>query len=293
MFKCILCGDRRHEIVHKGLRDNDFIDVVRCNGCGHVQLNQFPKSDFYKENLQIKRLYSEIDIEKFRESSKFDTDRRYNFVQEYVKSNEPILEVGVGYGFLLEKMLENNFNVDGLEVSPDKKENVQLRLKKDILDWDLSSKEFCNSTGKKYDCIMMYQVFEHILSPNIFLENIRKIISKEGTIIIEVPNFDDNALKFSKEYLNFYYQEAHQSYFNFQILKDLLEKSGFNSVEAICHQRYSILNFMNWYINGKPQMSSPSYLVEDKIEWIDDYYRKKLCTEGSSDTLIVVAKASF
>jgi len=225
--------------------------------------------------------------------SKFDTDRRYNFIQQYVESNESILEVGIGYGFLLEKMLENKYNIDGLEVALDKKENVELRLKKEILDWDLSSEEFCNSVGKKYDCIMMFQVFEHILKPDVFLSNLRQIISEEGTVIIEVPNFDDNTLKISEEYLDFYYQEAHQSYFNFQTLKKILEKSRFYKIKAIYQQRHSIQNFMNWYINGNPQIDYPSYTVEDKLEWIDDYYRRKLCDDGSSDTLIVIAKAKF
>ncbi len=293
MFECIICGNNNYKIVHKGLRDNSLINVVKCNRCSHVQLNQFPQSDFYKDNLQIKRIYSDINIEKFRVKSKFDTDRRYNFIQQYVESNESILEVGIGYGFLLEKMLENKYNIDGLEVALDKKENVELRLKKEILDWDLSSEEFCNSVGKKYDCIMMFQVFEHILKPDVFLSNLRQIISEEGTVIIEVPNFDDNTLKISEEYLDFYYQEAHQSYFNFQTLKKILEKSRFYKIKAIYQQRHSIQNFMNWYINGNPQIDYPSYTVEDKLEWIDDYYRRKLCDDGSSDTLIVIAKAKF
>lgn len=288
MFKCILCGTSEYTEVHPKTRDNDDIKVVRCKACHHVQLDRLPSDDFYNDNQQLKRIYQSLDIEKLRDKSSYDTNRRLDFIKEHLDVGQSFLELGIGYGFLLEAAIQEGLNIDGLEIGKERREATEARIGREILPYDLSSDEF-KSLGKTYDYIMFFQVLEHVLEPESFLEHVRQALNPGGQVIIEVPNYTDHMIKTSDAYAGFYYQEAHQSYYSFEILKNLLEKVGFSEIEEIYVQRYSMENFMNWYINKKPQIDKPAYLASPELYDLDQNYRSYLIQEKISDTLIVKA----
>lgn len=288
MFRCVLCGRESYTDVYPRTRDNELIKVVRCSGCGHVQLDQLPSDDFYDDNQQLKRIYQQLDIEKLRAKSSFDTNRRLAFIKTHLDVSKRFLELGIGYGFLLEAAIHEGLDIDGLEIGKERREATEARIGREILPYDLSSDAF-KSLGKTYDYIMFFQVLEHVLEPEAFLAHVRQALSPGGEVIIEVPNYTDHMIQTGDAYASFYYQEAHQSYYTFDILKALLEKVGFSQVEDIYVQRYSMENFMNWYINKEPQIDKPAYLASPELSALDQNYRAYLIREKISDTLIVKA----
>jgi uncharacterized Zn finger protein len=49
--KCILCGSSSFGLIHTGTRDNEKINVLKCDGCGLVTLSEFPQDtdQMYKD----------------------------------------------------------------------------------------------------------------------------------------------------------------------------------------------------------------------------------------------------
>lgn len=49
--KCFLCSSNGNTIVHKGVRDNHDIDVLKCVDCGLVYLSSFEhiNEGFYED----------------------------------------------------------------------------------------------------------------------------------------------------------------------------------------------------------------------------------------------------
>ena len=68
---------------------------------------------------------------------------------------------------------------------------------------------------------------------------------------------------------------------------EVLEESGF-STEVKGIQRYSIENFFNWKLIGKPQLDNPIFCLPEKHEWMDLYYKDKLEKSLKCDTIIAV-----
>jgi len=288
MFKCILCSNENYTDIYPRTRDNDTIKVVACAHCGHVQLDRLPSDDFYNDNQQLKRIYQTLDIEKLREKSSFDTNRRLELIGRQLDDRKSFLELGIGYGFLMEAALEAGLDIDGIEIGQERREATESRIGKEIYDYDMCSEDAKKLT-KKYDYIMFFQVLEHVLEPIPFLRNIHEALEDGGQVVIEVPHYNDHMISISEPYRAFYYQEAHQSYYTYETLKRLLKEVGFKEIQDFYEQRYSIENFMAWYVNGEPQIEKPAYIVSEALESLDKMYKSYLIGNKKTDTLIVIA----
>jgi len=294
ILNCIICNNSQLKIIKEDLRDYEYAKVVLCSNCNHGQLEPLPLLDkvqeYYDRNMQAKSIYTNIDIEHIRKKSIFDVTRRLKLMQKFILNKErtKVLEIGTGYGFFVREAEKEGYQIEGIEISKSRREFANTICKNKIYSYNLL-KEVPQDMIGKYNIVVMFQVLEHILDPKLFLNNVKKLLNNEGILIIEVPNLDDHLLRISKEYLNFFYQVAHISYYSPKSLKLLLHKCNYKNISIFGIQRYSIENSMNWIINKKPQIDSPAYQTVEGLKWIDDYYKQKLISELKSDTIVAIA----
>jgi len=115
-------------------------------------------------------------------------ENRSLWIEPFLKPHAKILEIGCAEGDLGAKLLEMEptLQVDGLEPSQDAKIAGQ-RLG---TVFPISIEEAVSSPERvcDYDLILAFHVFEHLASPRLGLVQIRKMLAKEGRILIEVPS---------------------------------------------------------------------------------------------------------
>ena len=98
-----------------------------------------------------------------------------------------ILEIGSGHGETIIEFDKLNYNVIGIE--PDKK-NV-LHLKQILKNCKIiNSKAEDFQIEEVFDLVWMSHVFEHLSAPIEFLKKIKKNISKNGILFIEIPSVE-------------------------------------------------------------------------------------------------------
>lgn len=292
-MKCVLCGNNSSKVVSSKVRDSIKNKVVKCKKCDHVQLNPIPsrKEDaiFYDNNLQEKNLKQSFSLQDHRKKSRIDTQRRFDLVSGICKKTDKILEIGSGYGFFLEEMKKDGFNITGLEVSKERRKISKKVTKATILDINLMEK---NLEFGKFDVIVFFHVLEHISNSISFLKNLKKLLTKNGKIVIEVPNFDDFQINLNEAYKMWHFQRAHIHYFTPKTLKKILQKSDFKKITIEGIQRYGIGNMFNWKINKKPQLDSPDFEFKDGYGWIEKNYKQFLEKNLTSDTIIAIVSSS-
>ncbi|WKY48562.1 class I SAM-dependent methyltransferase [Eubacteriaceae bacterium ES3] len=303
-FKCIYCNGVEFEPIAQELRDSKSYKVVKCCNCGIVQLDKIPDvsedQEYYDKDKQMKSIIPDFSIEKLRENAIPDLERRYNYILEIEKKMhkiETILEIGCGYGFFVDYLSKRDYDIEGIEISAERREIANSICKNKIRDTNLLINTTEDSvqeiSEKMYDLICMFQVLEHISEPNQFLEKIKNRYMKESSLLlIEVPNLSDNMLRVSKEYNDFYWQRAHLVYYDVNTLKMVLKNAGYVIVDAFTNQRYSIENAFNWMIEGTPQFDKPSFELEGPLNWLENYYKKTLKENLSADTLVIIARKS-
>ncbi len=290
-MKCIVCNGKKFKIISPRVRDSNKHKIVKCQKCQLLQLFPTPSikedKEFYDEDRQSKNIGEPQDLKVIRKKSLADTKRRTELISKEVLKGKKVLDIGSGYGFFLKEMENLRYDVTGIEISKEKRLISAKITDAKVLDVNL----YHNEAGlSKFDCITLFHVLEHLYDPILFLKIIKKHLNKNGKLIIEVPNVDDLLLTVSKNYRDFYWQRAHLSYFNATTLKKVVQKAGFSIIRSLYTHRYSIDNFMNWFILGKPQIERPVFQTKGSYKWLEDYYKEYLCQKGQSDTLISIAK---
>jgi SAM-dependent methyltransferase len=150
-----------------------------CKKCFHIQL---------KEKIRADQKYNTINYSYTSGNSKIS--REY-FGSYYKKINfykkKQILEIGANDGFLIEKFKKKN-KVYAVEPS---KFMHRVLQKKGVISinkyFEKINRKTLNKFQKKIDLILANNVLNHSHSPTIFFNNLKKIISNNGTAIIEVP----------------------------------------------------------------------------------------------------------
>ena len=269
------------------LRDSKRHKVVKCTNCGLVQISPTPAaaSDkrFYDEGRQASNIGTPTNIKQLRTEQDVDTRRRTKFVSDLLKTGAEILDVGTGYGFFLEAMKRKNFKVTGLEISKAARIIAKKVTRAEILNVNILRE----NPERKFDAVTAFHVLEHVTDPVEMLRRLFHLLKKNGKLIIEVPNLEDWMLS-NSAYSQFYWQRAHISYFNQAILLKILKKAGLKNFNFFFEQRYGLLNAMNWVINHKPQIGSPSFFAPKNLLWLENIYKKAAVENKLSDTLLLV-----
>ena len=102
------------------------------------------------------------------------------------------MEFGAGWGFWLNYLKKNNFNVTAFEISKsriDFMKNKEINVISDLL-----------SVKENFDFIFSEQTFEHISNPRDTLFNLSKILKYDGYIFLRFPSSFLFNLKLNKSY---------------------------------------------------------------------------------------------
>lgn len=287
---CCLCKHTKLEVFSTTVRDSSNHKVVKCLNCNHIQLFPFPKtiSDkvYYNTDKPTKNIKLSFSIKNIEKRSLIDIDRRINLIKKFVPKNGSILEIGSGHGFLLKKLQNLKFSVSGIEVSEERRE-ISKKVAPNVQVYDMDVNGNLPKLGK-FDLIVMFHVLEHLVNPISFLEKAKKLLSKNGKIISEVPNIDDFQLNNNDFYRNWYWQRAHLHYFSPKILKNVFSKSGLTNVKIIAVQRYGLENMFHWILLKKPQIKNPIFESSKNYSWLENNFKTHLSKNLTSDTIIAI-----
>jgi 2-polyprenyl-3-methyl-5-hydroxy-6-metoxy-1,4-benzoquinol methylase len=189
---CPLCGETK---LSSHLSTKDFFftqesfSLSICENCKLVFTNPIPKnlSKYYEttnylshntgDNGLIGRLYSFI--------RNINIKNKYKLVTRF-SANGRILDIGCGTGEFLNFFNKRKWNVTGVEPNSTAREFAKTKYKLDIL-----AEESLNSMiPDSFDVISMWHVLEHVPDLNNRIAQVSKLLKKDGTIFIALPNLE-------------------------------------------------------------------------------------------------------
>lgn len=110
------------------------------------------------------------------------------FLQHSLLAGASVLDVGCGNGVISRHLGKFGFNVTGIDVSEKTIEKANALNKLGNVSFITKSAEELMATGQQYDAIICSEVLEHLDRPESLLQVLNKILSKNGKLIITVPN---------------------------------------------------------------------------------------------------------
>jgi len=162
----------------------------------------------YKEYLS--NHLSKMTDSKTRENKKHWISYNYkNFLPE--DKNSKILEIGPGFGELLEFLIDNQYhNIQAVDLSQEVvdfcngiKPGCAVKVDNTI--------SFLKKDPEKFSMIFLFQVLEHIPKKDVvdFLCALRSALCENGKIIIEVPNIANNIVGVYSFFSDFTHEVAY------------------------------------------------------------------------------------
>ena len=153
-----------------------------------------------------------------------------------------ILEAGCGTGSLFKFLLQENFDVTGIDYSEkllDKAREKNLPVK--LFQADLTDKDSLKKYQGSFDSVVSSEVLEHIENDSKVLEVIFSILKPNGVLVLDTPAFNFLYSPLDKKI-------GHYRRYTKKSLQQILEKSGFK-VESIRY--WNLLGFFGWLISFK------------------------------------------
>ncbi|KKL92017.1 hypothetical protein LCGC14_1888900 [marine sediment metagenome] len=252
--------------------------VVKCAECSITCLNPVMTNEeydkFYNKDGQKEFIDKFLDVsENYEHKLSVSDYRRAMIVNNIIKVNDRILDIGTGNSNFV-GMVKNSTGIDINKSRVDRSVTRGLDVRYcDVFDWN-----------EPMDVVTLFHVLEHITNPIEFMYKIYEVLNKNGILVIEVPNLDD-ALVSLPVYSEFYYQNAHCTYFTPGTLRFLMKSCGFDVVDEIRLQRYSLNNHLYWLLKRKPGKFKGIEILNSIYSWALKVLRKHdtiflICRKG-------------
>ncbi len=214
------------------------------------------------------------------------------------------LDIGAGEGFLLNEAKVNGCEVTGLDFSDFGVNKFFPYLMSDHIKGDVfDSLLNLISLGKKFSVCASTNVLEHVLNPNLFLQQIKQLLEPDGIIAITVPNdYSDIQLLAKKEgYIDnefWFVPPDHLNYFNTDSLVGFITSKNFEIIDAfsdfpidlfLLHSGSNyIADKKNGYEANRARMQHDILLAgKNGLDKYLDYYRARFKVSLGRDITII------
>lgn len=219
------------DICYSESNENYYPGIVKCSSCGHIyadqeltskQLKEIYNKDYFHGDEYSNYIAERDTIEKnFRRIS--------NIINKHITDTKQknILEIGSAYGFFL-NMVKDEFNiVKGLEICKDAADYAKNQFGIDVKDVDLLDWDF---DQHKYDLVCMWDVIEHLSSPQKYLEKISKNMNKDGIIAFTTGDIGSLVAKVRGRNWRQIHPPSHVHYFSRKTIEKLLRQNEFKII---------------------------------------------------------------
>jgi cyclopropane fatty-acyl-phospholipid synthase-like methyltransferase len=217
-----ICQHEKYEIISE-MKD---VKIGKCQDCElifAIKANQIDANkiyqDFYTQEMASRfNFWMEFIIKIFR----FWRAVKIIRLKSGAKS---ILDIGSGRGWML-YFLQKYFNYEttiGTQISQPAYEFSRDKLKLEIYNKDLLDIKW----DKSFDIVTLWHIFEHVKSPEAYLQKIQELLKEGGLLIIEVPNYNSWTSVLTKNHWLALDLKHHLTFFTPATLVQLLNKYNF------------------------------------------------------------------
>lgn len=227
-----------------------------CPNCDCIQIQDIPVdlSKYYPKNYysftetEKPKLKKEIKNLIYRAISFFKRDFHmrpsfFDYGILYKDKDKRILDIGCGNGDLLKEMRSYGFTrLTGSDPFIDKElDQRSIKIIKNSL----------NEIKDKYDIIMSHHSLEHMVDPLDFFQNISRLLSSSGKLILRIPIYPNFIWeKYKTEWIQL---DAPRHIFTFSLkaIKLLCAKSNLKIVKIVYDNHAWSLASTEYCLNGK------------------------------------------
>lgn len=202
--------------------------LVSCNSCDFVFTNPIPTEDEIGSYYESEEYISHSNTNKgivntlYQKVRNHTLQKKIQLLQSLSKSHK-LLDIGCGTGEFLNVCVQNKYIVEGIEPSPTAAKQAKDNYKLSVH----NESQLDNFEAEQFDFITMWHVLEHVYHLNDRILQIKRLLSKEGHVIIAVPNRTSYDAAYYKEHWAAYDVPRHLYHFSPKNIEQLFDNHGF------------------------------------------------------------------
>ena len=207
--------------------------IVSCNSCDFTFTNPRPDDENLGKYYLSDKYISHTNTSKGLFETLYQMVRKYAISQKLkllvrFSESKNHLDIGCGTGEFLSACKNAGFKTKGIEPSELARKQAIKNYNLDVYEnTDLS--QFENSS---FHTITMWHVLEHVPNLNETIENFSRILEKNGSVIIAVPNLKSWDAKYYKEFWAAWDVPIHLWHFSKKSIQSLFAKWDFELVKT-------------------------------------------------------------
>ena len=229
LSKCILCGSSEKQLISRMNRYGVQANNVICKKCGLVYIDKDQNIQGLKKyyGAAYRKQFTVVDINSqgYRNTQREIAMSLSRLVPKRIKR---VLEIGCANGVLLEELKKVIPGIQAFGIEPDRELASQASEK-------FGTHVFCGMLeeypfpGKGFDLIIMEHVLEHFKDPLACLAIVRKLLSPNGLVYVEVPSIRSPYGDLERNFL----QHVHLFNFSPKTIGILFKLAGFEVSKSL------------------------------------------------------------
>jgi len=156
-------------------------DLYRCGDCGTVHQLSLPRG------RELHDLYREISDERYireEEGRRREARRLLDLLGAHVPRGR-LLDVGCGYGLLLDEARRRGYDVEGVELWVDAVQYARKRLSLPVREMAFEDAALGSALdSERYDAVLAVDVLEHFDDPVVALDRMCALLAPGGALLI-------------------------------------------------------------------------------------------------------------
>ena len=219
-MKCPCC--KSENFIDIDLRvdkiDNQSFKYVKCAGCDVVVSSPIPSD---KLLTKVYRDFFNYDwYKKVAFFKNIQAKKRFWMLKKYFSTSVKHLDVGSNYGYFVNLLRDNGINSYGYDISLTKEQKKSPYFYDNL-----------ESIKTTFDVITMFHSLEHIPDITSFIERLKKLLNKDGILIIFVPNYQSIGQKIEqKEWVWLQQPYIYIWQFSKKNIELFLQRNGFSVI---------------------------------------------------------------
>jgi 2-polyprenyl-3-methyl-5-hydroxy-6-metoxy-1,4-benzoquinol methylase len=234
--KCNLCESDDYKILFPS-GSAQINQIVECNSCGLMYSNpRIQEEDClaiknYDPNWILTHL-DEAGLKQRIEKEKLQV-KDYQETKDFINQNYPqkgkLVEVGSGFGFLLDFFKQDGWNVIGIDPNKGLCQYARSQLKLEAFSTTL---EEAGLKDNSVDVFLMMHVIEHLPEPLTTFKYIHQLLKSGGLFVLETPRYDTLVFKLLGKRERSLSCNGHIYFFTTKTLEEMAKKAGFKILRS-------------------------------------------------------------
>ena len=179
----------------------------------------------------------------------YSLKQKIKFIERHSESGKKLLDIGCGTGDFLKSAIDSDWKVHGVEP------NEQARA---IANYKTNNKVFTPEVlddfpQASFNIITLWHVLEHLPNLEQQIKTLNRLLKKEGTLIIAVPNYKSYDAEYYKSFWAAYDAPRHLWHFSKESIDKLFSEVGMtvSEIKPMAFDSFYVSLLSEKYQTGK------------------------------------------